>query len=64
MIIKCQEKQGNYKYVVTYSSNISRSIKEEDCEENHDSWLMYKSGGSLFTVSKEGSGDWQMRTET
>ncbi|KAK9171376.1 putative integral membrane protein [Cryptosporidium meleagridis] len=64
MIIKCQEKQGNYKYVVTYSSNISRSIKEKDCEENHESWLMYKSGGSLFTISNEGSGDWQMRTET
>ncbi|OII73995.1 uncharacterized protein cubi_02797 [Cryptosporidium ubiquitum] len=62
-IIKCQEKQGNYNQVLTYSLNLSRSVREEDCDANSGSWLMYKSGGSLFTINN-GVGDWQIRTET
>ncbi|KAJ1605638.1 transmembrane domain-containing protein [Cryptosporidium canis] len=62
-IMRCRDKQGGYSMVVTYSSSLSRSVEEADCGPSSDSWLMFRSGGSLFSA-ESGAGDWKMRRES
>lgn len=64
-IIKCRDKRGGYNQVVTYSQDLNRPVEEEDCEEGSGgSWLMYRPGGSLFSVGDGAAGDWKVRTQT